>query len=112
MVLLSIKELWPVNFCVVNCFFFCMENTILFNKKLAIYLPSFPSGGIERLYLNLASVFLESGLTVTFVVDRAEGTLLADVPKGVGIVEFGSKKCVIRSRRWSVTFVGKSRIFF
>ncbi len=64
----------------------------LSGKSFAIYLPSLPSGGIERLYLNLVPVFLEAGLKVTFVLDVAEGILLNNVPEGVGTFELGSKK--------------------
>ena len=67
-----------------------MSATYFMNKKLAIYLPSLPFGGIERLYLNLTPLFLKAGLSVTFVLDRADGALLPDVPLGAEVIELGS----------------------
>jgi glycosyltransferase involved in cell wall biosynthesis len=60
--------------------------------KIAIYLYDFSGGGAERLQINLAQYFLDHGLSVEFVVDRAEGPLLAAVPAGAKITSLRSKR--------------------
>jgi glycosyltransferase involved in cell wall biosynthesis len=45
------------------------------------------SGGTERVVLNLARCFAESGFKVDLVLSRAEGRLLEAVPKQVRIIE-------------------------
>ena len=54
-------------------------------KSLVIYLPSLASGGAERLHLNLAPIFRDCGLDVTFLLQRAEGPLLPMIPPGVHV---------------------------
>jgi glycosyltransferase involved in cell wall biosynthesis len=55
-------------------------------KSLVIYLPSMASGGAERLHLNLAPLFRDSGLKVTFLLHRAEGSLMPLIPPGIRVV--------------------------
>lgn len=50
--------------------------------SLAIYLPDLSGGGAERLHLNLVPQFLALGYAVTFLVNRATGPLLAQLPTG------------------------------
>lgn len=52
---------------------------------LSIYMTEFASGGVQRMYLNLAQRFAATGYDVTFVVHKAEGALLNSVPLGVSV---------------------------
>lgn len=62
------------------------------SKHIAIYFPALPSGGIERLYLNLAPYFIESDFSVTFILDRKQGTFLTSLPANAKVVELGSDR--------------------
>lgn len=62
---------------------------LLRGRSLAIYLPNLAAGGAERLHLNLSPMFLEYGLNVTFLLQRAEGPLMPMVPHGVRVVALG-----------------------
>lgn len=50
--------------------------------SLVIYLPDLSGGGAERLLLNLAPRFLALGYAVTFLLNRATGPLLDQLPTG------------------------------
>lgn len=56
-------------------------------RSLAIYLPSLSGGGAERVTLNLLPYFRAHGFEPTVVLDRAEGELLAQLPRGVRLVD-------------------------
>lgn len=60
--------------------------TELVGKHLVIYLPDLSGGGAERLHIHLASQFLAAGLKVTFLLNRATGALLPQVPEGCEVV--------------------------
>jgi glycosyltransferase involved in cell wall biosynthesis len=60
--------------------------------SLAIYLPNLNGGGAERLQINLASYFLAQNVDVTFVLDRAEGILLDQIPSDAKPVVFNNKR--------------------
>src|ERR1019366_5706597 len=49
-------------------------------RSLAIYVPNLNGGGLERVQLDLAPLFIAAGLKVTFLLGEARGTLLAEVP--------------------------------
>ncbi len=53
--------------------------------SLAIYLPDLSGGGAERLHVSLAPLFLEAGYQVTFLLDRLQGELLAQIPSGCAV---------------------------
>ncbi len=61
-------------------------------RRVDIYLPSLPSGGVERLYLNLVPYFVRAGFAVTFVLDQGEGTLFGNIPPGVETIILGAKR--------------------
>ena len=62
--------------------------------KIAIYLSDLSGGGAERLQINLAQFFLDRGMSVEFVLDRAEGPLLAAVPPGATVVSLKSARAL------------------
>jgi glycosyltransferase involved in cell wall biosynthesis len=55
-------------------------------RSVAIYLPNLAGGGVERIKLTLVDAFVENGLDVTFVLNRADGELMAFVPPSVKVV--------------------------
>jgi glycosyltransferase involved in cell wall biosynthesis len=59
---------------------------------VAIYVPSLCGGGAERVVLTLAQSFAARGLKVDFVLARAEGALLAEVPDTVRIVDLRASR--------------------
>jgi glycosyltransferase involved in cell wall biosynthesis len=59
---------------------------------IAIYLPDLSGGGAERSQINLAQFFLHRCMSVEFVLDRAEGPLLAAVPAGATVVSLKSAR--------------------
>ncbi|MDR3424549.1 MAG: glycosyltransferase [Alphaproteobacteria bacterium] len=61
-------------------------------SKIAIYLPDLSGGGAERLQVNLAQIFLNRGVAVEFVLDRAEGPLLDAVPPKATVISLGCKR--------------------
>ncbi len=60
--------------------------------KIAVYLPSLSGGGAEKLHINLAPEFMKRDMDVTFLLDRAEGPLLAMVPEGAKVVGLNSRR--------------------
>lgn len=61
-------------------------------KIISIYLPSFDSSGITRLYFNLIPFFIVAGFSVILVVDVVEGNLKDYIPEGVKVIEFRTNK--------------------
>jgi glycosyltransferase involved in cell wall biosynthesis len=62
------------------------------HRHVAFFLPSFGGGGAQRMLLNLANAFEESGCRVDLVVVRKEGPFLKEVPKHIRIVTLGSDR--------------------
>ena len=56
---------------------------------VAFILPALEAGGVERVYLDLASGLLTKGLAVDFVLAKAEGAFLPQVPEGARLVDLG-----------------------
>lgn len=55
--------------------------------RLAVYLPTLVGGGAERVLINLAVGFVRNGFPVDFVVAQCEGSLAAQFPDSVRLVE-------------------------
>ena len=60
--------------------------------KIALFLPFLAGGGAERVCINLAEGFLRHGLEVDFVLAKKTGSLLKDVPTGVGVVDLSARR--------------------
>jgi len=56
-------------------------------KRLSIYLPTLVGGGAERVLINLAVGFARRGFPVDFVVAQCEGSLAAQFPDSLRLVE-------------------------
>lgn len=63
-------------------------------KKIAIFIPSLAGGGAERAMVNLASGLVAQGQQVEFVLVRAEGQFLADVPAEVRIIDLRARRSI------------------
>ena len=51
---------------------------------VALFLPAFTIGGVERMRLNLAQGFLKAGYSVEMVALNAEGPCGMKYPRGCG----------------------------
>jgi glycosyltransferase involved in cell wall biosynthesis len=60
--------------------------------KLAFFLQDLVGGGAERVMLTLAGGFADRGYDVDFVLVRAKGHRLADVPPNVRVVTLGTRR--------------------
>jgi glycosyltransferase involved in cell wall biosynthesis len=60
------------------------------SPRLAIFCRDLTGGGAERVQINLARCFAESGIEVDLVLGRAEGLLLTQVSPKVRIVDLGA----------------------
>ena len=56
-------------------------------SPIALFLPTFGDGGVERMLINLARGLIEFGRKVDFLVTRAEGPYLSSLPSQVRLVE-------------------------
>jgi glycosyltransferase involved in cell wall biosynthesis len=68
------------------------DRTSLNGRSLAIYLPDLSGGGAERLQLDLAPLFIAAGLEVTFLLNRAHGALLTQVPAEARVVSLNAPR--------------------
>jgi glycosyltransferase involved in cell wall biosynthesis len=59
----------------------------IFQKRLAIYLPTLVGGGAERALLNLAVGFARRGYPVDFVLAQCEGAFMSQFPDSIRLVE-------------------------
>ena len=64
-------------------------------RHLALFLPALQGGGAERVVLDLARAFSQSGHLVDLVLSRLRGELVSDVPDSVRIVELGTPRPAI-----------------
>lgn len=58
---------------------------------IAIFFHDLGIGGAERVMLQLAQGFIESGHPVDFVLARAEGPLLSEVPLGAQVIDLKTR---------------------
>lgn len=61
-------------------------------RRVAFFLGALPSGGAERVTLDLAYGFHEVGYEVDLVVADASGPLIDQIPLGVNFVPLGSSR--------------------
>jgi glycosyltransferase involved in cell wall biosynthesis len=59
------------------------------SADIALFLPAFTIGGVERMRLNLAYGFVNAGYSVEMVALDARGPLRDEVPDGVRLVDLG-----------------------
>lgn len=56
---------------------------------LAIFIPSFGDGGVERMLVNLSQGLTKRTVIVDFLMSRAEGPYISSLPLAVRLVELG-----------------------
>lgn len=61
---------------------------------VSIFLPDLRGGGAEKLHLSLAQYWLEKGVGVDFVLMRAAGELLPNVPAGAHITSLEASRTI------------------
>ena len=64
-------------------------------QRIALFLPSLRGGGAERVMVNLARGFAERGLAVDFVLAKAEGPYLSQLPPGVRVVDLRASRVAV-----------------
>ncbi|GAB4524354.1 MAG: glycosyltransferase [Pleurocapsa sp.] len=57
-------------------------------SKVAIFLTALDGGGAEKVMLNLAQGFIESGISVDLLLVKAEGSYLSQIPPEVKLIDF------------------------
>jgi glycosyltransferase involved in cell wall biosynthesis len=68
------------------------DHASLKGRSLAIYIPDLSGGGLERLQLDLAPLFIGAGLEVTFLLGTARGALLTQVPAEAQVVPLNAAR--------------------
>ncbi len=58
--------------------------------RLAIFLPSFGDGGVERMLVNLAGGLAQLGTDVDFLTRRRDSPFLDGLPEAVKLIELGA----------------------
>ncbi|MCS7240863.1 MAG: glycosyltransferase [Candidatus Bipolaricaulota bacterium] len=66
-------------------------------KKVAFFFHGLLGGGVERVMLHLARGFVQRGIGVDMVLQRAEGPLVPQVPPQVRVIDLGAKRM-----RWAL----------
>lgn len=69
-------------------------------KRIAIFMPALHEGGAQRQMLNLAQGIADRGHAVDFVLAKAEGPYLPQVPKCVELVDLSEGRPVTWGRTW------------
>ncbi|WP_169732514.1 glycosyltransferase [Derxia gummosa] len=62
--------------------------------RLAIYLPNFDGGGVERMKLSLIDAFIKMGIDVVVAIHRREGELLHMLPEDVHVVPLEAARSI------------------
>lgn len=62
------------------------------DKVVSLFLPSLFAGGAEKVFLNLAGGFANSGVKTDLVLAKAEGDYLKQVPPNVNIVDLKASR--------------------
>lgn len=66
--------------------------------RIAIYMPGFYSGGVERQHLRLAPQLAARGHDVSFVVHEIKGSLKDEVPPEFRVTALGAKRAMAAVR--------------
>ncbi len=77
-------------------------------KKISLFIPSFDTGGVERVMITLANHLAGSGYEVSLVVTRDKGGLRSEVDEAVSVVDLGDIQ--LRKALWPlVRYLKRSR---
>lgn len=61
-------------------------------RPIALFLSNLGGGGVQRVMLNLAEIFLQQGIPVDLVIARVEGAFATELPRGARIVNLGARR--------------------
>ena len=64
-------------------------------RKIAIFLPSLPAGGVARVMLQLAQAFVNQGHTVDLVLCRSDGAFMGHLPPQIRVLELKSRPVLV-----------------
>ena len=64
-------------------------------RPVALFLPSLGASGAERVAVNLANGLIGAGRTVHLIVAKAQGSLLAQLPAGIKLVDLDSDRVLL-----------------
>ncbi len=64
-------------------------------ERIAIFFHDLEIGGAQRVMLQLAQGFMDSGHSVDLVLARAKGPLLSEVPAGACLVDFDTTRPMV-----------------
>ena len=62
------------------------------SDRVAFYLPLLVGAGAERVILNLAHGFVQQGVKVDFVLGKAEGPFISQLPEGARLVDLKASR--------------------
>jgi glycosyltransferase involved in cell wall biosynthesis len=69
-----------------------MTNNPVTKERLAFFLPGMYDGGAERIMLNLANGIISRGYPVDFVLARAEGPFMDEVPESARLIDLKASR--------------------
>ncbi len=84
------------------------ESSVCAGDHIAFFLPLLSGGGAERVMLNLAAGFVEKGVKVDFVLAKAAGPYLDQLPKEARLVDLDSSG-VLTSLPGLIRYLRKER---
>jgi glycosyltransferase involved in cell wall biosynthesis len=61
-------------------------------KHIAFFLKDMEFGGVERLTLNLATGLVDAGFAVDFVLAKARGSFMRQIPQQIKVVDLGASR--------------------
>jgi glycosyltransferase involved in cell wall biosynthesis len=64
------------------------------NNRIALFFPSLRIAGVQRFMLTIGDGLLDSGYDVDFVLVKAQGPFLSQVPDGIRVVDLNAKGSV------------------
>jgi len=77
----------------------------IYDKRIAIFLPTLEGGGAERVMINLAKGFIDLGNQVDFVLVKKKGVYIEKVAPTVNIIDFDCRS-TLRSLPKLVKYLG------
>jgi glycosyltransferase involved in cell wall biosynthesis len=63
-------------------------------SRISLFWTELGGGGVERVMLTLAEIFLERGIETDIVLLRAEGDLAGEIPSGARVFDLGAQRLI------------------
>mgnify|MGYP002777004135 CR=1 FL=1 len=87
-----------------------VESQVIYEKRIALFIPNLHGGGAERATVNLLRAMSETGVPVDLVLASAEGEYLEQVPQQVRVVNLAVGR-VIKSILPLANYLRKEKPF-